>query len=408
MRALLTIRNFPSLLSSLFISKLGDYSYEVVFVFIVLEITGSNYILTGVVYFFRFIPFLFFGPIGGWLADNKDIKNTLLFSELIRLIVTCLLFISYFYENINIYILILSSVLTTIGRSVFQPSFRTAIPKIVSNTNLGYANSISQIAEEMAMVLGPLICSFILSITVNKSWVLMFNAITYFLSILIIFNLSKLDARKKEVFNVSRIYKETCLSLDYLYRVNNKLFIVIIGSGICILFTGSVLRFIIPAVTVFLGKGEIFTSYIFSLMAFGTIIGGLIYNKCVNIVTPNKLMFFWVIYGVILFCLAVFSFFSFDIFLPFSFILGVCGAFVDITLVTVIQTYSEKNNIGKNFGIFSTLANTSEALSSLLSGVIAIFSIVFSFVTLTFLIVLTGSTCLALLAKEKSVDETTL
>ncbi len=51
MRALLTIRNFPSLLSSLFISKLGDYSYEVVFVFIVLEITGSNYILTGVVYF---------------------------------------------------------------------------------------------------------------------------------------------------------------------------------------------------------------------------------------------------------------------------------------------------------------------------------------------------------------------
>ena len=70
--------------------------------------------------------------------------------------------------------------------------------------------------------------------------------------------------------------------------------------------------------------------------------------------------------------------------------------------------YAEKNNIGKNFGIFSTLANTSEALSSLLSGVIAIFSIVFSFVTLTFLIVLTGSTCLALLAKEKSVDETTL
>ncbi len=233
------------------------------------------------------------------MADNKDIKNTLLFSEIVRLIVTCLLFISYFYENINIYILILSSVLTTIGRSIFQPSFRTAIPKIVSNKNLGYANSISQIAEEMAMVLGPLICSFILSIAVNKSWVLMFNAITYFLSILIIFNLSKLDARKKKYLMFQNI-QDTCLSLDYLYRVNNKLFIVIIGSGICILFTGSVLRFIIPAVTV-LGKGEIFTSYIFSLMAFGTIIGGLIYNKCVNIVTPNKLMFFWVVYGVILF-----------------------------------------------------------------------------------------------------------
>ena len=78
---------------------------------------------------------------------------------------------------------------------------------------------------------------------------------------------------------------------------------------------------------------------------------------------------------------------------------------MDITLVTVIQTYSEKNNIGKNFGIFSTLANTSEALSSLLSGVIAIFSIIFSFVTLTLLIVLTSSICLALLAKKRLVNE---
>lgn len=70
------VKNFRTLLSSLFISKSGDYAYEVVFVFIVLESTHNNYLLTGFVYFFRFIPFLFFGPVGGWMADNYRLKTT--------------------------------------------------------------------------------------------------------------------------------------------------------------------------------------------------------------------------------------------------------------------------------------------------------------------------------------------
>ncbi|EJF78553.1 H+ Antiporter protein [Candidatus Bartonella washoeensis] len=63
-----------SLFFSLFISKVGDTAYEVVFILLVLELT-DNYLFTGLVYFFRFIPFLFFGPIGGWLADNFSLKK---------------------------------------------------------------------------------------------------------------------------------------------------------------------------------------------------------------------------------------------------------------------------------------------------------------------------------------------
>ncbi|KEZ23345.1 hypothetical protein HS327_00529 [Glaesserella parasuis] len=48
---LLKIRYFPTLISSLFFSKLGDYAYEVIFVFIVLEVTNNDYLYAGVVYF---------------------------------------------------------------------------------------------------------------------------------------------------------------------------------------------------------------------------------------------------------------------------------------------------------------------------------------------------------------------
>ncbi|MDO9834529.1 MFS transporter, partial [Glaesserella parasuis] len=111
---LLKIRYFPTLISSLFFSKLGDYAYEVIFVFIVLEVTNNDYLYAGVVYFFRFIPFIFFGPIGGWLADNGYIKKSLIYSEIIRLIISIIIYISYINEAINISLLISSSFLTTV------------------------------------------------------------------------------------------------------------------------------------------------------------------------------------------------------------------------------------------------------------------------------------------------------
>jgi hypothetical protein len=64
----LKIKDFRTLLASLFISKLGDHVYEVVFVFIVLENTHNNYLLAGCVYFF-FVLFLFYfsAPlVAGW------------------------------------------------------------------------------------------------------------------------------------------------------------------------------------------------------------------------------------------------------------------------------------------------------------------------------------------------------
>nr|WP_246464809.1 hypothetical protein [Bartonella phoceensis] len=61
-------------LFSIFNSKVIYSTYDVNFILLVLELT-DDYFFTGLVYFFRFIPFLFFGPIGDWLADNSSLKK---------------------------------------------------------------------------------------------------------------------------------------------------------------------------------------------------------------------------------------------------------------------------------------------------------------------------------------------
>lgn len=393
----LKVKNFRTLLASLFISKSGDYAYEVVFVFIVLESTHNDYLLTGLVYFFRFIPFLFFGPVGGWMADNYRLKNNMLLSEWLRLTVSLLLFISSLSGSVSITILIMASVLTTIGRSIFQPSYQTAVPRTVSTDRLTGANSVSQVAEETASVAGPLLCSLILAFA-DKSWVLLFNATTYAISIILLSAFSEKTEVKGSSFQIKNVYQETFSYIQQLYQDTRSLFIIILGSSLCILFTGSVIRFIIPAVTVSQGQGEVFTSWVFSLIAAGTITGGLLYGRFVRSTSPEKVMRHWFIYGLLLLLMSLTALHSLKFILPLAFILGISGAFVDISLVTVIQSWSPAGNTGKTFGTFSTLANTAEALSGLISGLIAVGSLMAAFVGMSSLIALTGITSMVFIA----------
>ncbi|MBK4715434.1 MULTISPECIES: MFS transporter [Tenebrionibacter/Tenebrionicola group] len=395
----LKIKNFRTLLSSLFISKSGDYAYEVIFVFIVLESTHNNYLLTGFVYFFRFIPFLFFGPVGGWMADNYRLKNNLLISEWLRLAVSLLLFITSLSGAVNITILIVASILTTIGRSIFQPSYQTAVPGTVDTDRLTAANGISQVAEETASVVGPLFCSLILLFS-DKPWVFLFNSVTYAVSIMILATFSETKAAKETPFRIKNVYQETLYGIKQLYWNTRYLYVVILGSCVCILFTGSVIRFIIPATMVSHGQSEVFTSWIFLLMAAGTITGGLLYGRFVRSTSPEKVMQHWFIYGLLLLLMSFSVFYSLKLLLPFAFVLGVSGAFVDISLITAIQSCSPAENIGKTFGTFSTLANTAEALSGLISGLFAVGGLMIAFVGMSTLIALTGITSLAFLTRK--------
>lgn len=386
---LFRVKDFPSLIVSLFFSKLGDYTYEVAFLFIVLEATQGNYFFVGLVYFFKFIPFLFFGPVGGWLADNHNLKFNMLVSEWLRLIVAVIVLVAYIEQQINVFVLTIASFLTTVGRSFFQPSFQSTIPCIVSSDGVLKANSIVQIIEELASILGPICCSFIVFYW-DKVAVLGFNAITYIVSIVALFRLRLFSQKKQVSFNISEVYREIFSHIKFLRHENLAVFITIVFSSVCILFTGAILRFVLPAFSIEQGMSEVLTGYLFSVIAVGTIIGGVICSKLLVEIMPKKLMIWWQIYGLIMLMLVISAKISVYLLFPVAITLGIVGSFVDVTLVTIIQKLSSENDIGKNFGVFSTLANTAEAASGLVAGMLATFGVTFSFCCMSILIVITA------------------
>ncbi|ACS51815.1 putative MFS transporter [Bartonella grahamii as4aup] len=353
-------------------------------------------------YFFRFIPFLFFGPIGGWLADNFSLKKNMILSEFVRLLASLFVFITTITGTAHIIVLIFAAICTTIGRSIFQPSFQAAIPRMFSTKDLTKANSVAQIIIETASVIGPLVCSLLLFLA-NKSAVLIFDFFTYFISIIVLFNLMNLNSNENKSFNFIKIYRETASYLKYISKENNNLLITLVGSSFAILFTGAILRFLIPAFVLSIGGEESLVSYIFSLMAVGTIVGGLLYHKIIFKITSLKLMVFWLLYGVILFVMPLAAELYLKLILVLAFVLGFIGALVDISLVSAIQLYSRREDFGKSFGTFSTLANSAEAVSGFIAGLFALVGLLSSFLAMSAFIISTGMIGVVKIKKNKEL-----
>ncbi len=67
----------------------------------------------------------------------------MILSEFVRLLASLFVFKTYIIGNAHIIVLIFAEICTTIGRSVFQPSFHAAIQRMFSINDIIKANSIS-------------------------------------------------------------------------------------------------------------------------------------------------------------------------------------------------------------------------------------------------------------------------
>ena len=380
------MRNINLLLLSNLLTKIGNYSTEVVIFLFALELSGEDYTLVGVIYLIRFIPYIICGPISGWLADNFNKKILMISVEGIRCTLLIALYLMFSYEVINLLLFMFILSLLTIARTIFQPAFQSSIPLLTPKKKLVKVNSINQILEEVGSLLGPLLTALIIT-AYSKEIVLVVDALSYLFSFVLIlfvhFNSSAIPKKTTIISELSirKAFGETLNHMRYLLRYDQDLILVITRSSLCILCVASLLRFVLPAYVLELTGSETLVSYSFSALALGTIMGGLIFSKLSLEITASNTMKAWSIYGLLFCTLALISEFKFTILVLIA--LGFVGAFVDILLVSFIQKKSDDNNIGKNFSLFSTLANTGESASGILGGFLAAISLKYSLITLS-------------------------
>ena len=366
-------------------SKCGEFAFEAAFAVTIVLMVEADLLLIGIAYFFRYLPSMVFSPLGGWLADNADKKRTLFAVELAKCILSLAFFALFSWFTPVLPVLVAFAMVMTALECLYVPTFRAYFPDIVEKDQQASVNSGIQVIEDTASIIGPLVFSACV-LLLSRDATFLFFAICLVLSAISIATLGPARQGVRQAFDGRAIVRDAVRSVNQLKGSNVPLFAVIGCTTLCAMFATSVIRFILPASVLEHFTSEAAVGYVFSLLAAGTVLGGVLYTRFNPRTTARLVLRYWIIYGALFFAAAVALQFNTWLFLLILFLVGFIGAFVDIAIVTNIQCLSNEHEVGRNFSLYYFTAVIGDAVSGLVASLVFVLAGPATFIWMTLML----------------------
>ena len=125
------------------------------------EITGS-YTASGIAQMGSGVSMLVLGPIGGVIADRYAKKPLALVSQIVPAVIVLATGILVVTDQMTIWMLFLSSLLMGVGFALMGPARQAWLGELVPKRMLSNGIALTQVAQNIAQVLGPMLGSILL------------------------------------------------------------------------------------------------------------------------------------------------------------------------------------------------------------------------------------------------------
>ncbi|MDQ7824688.1 MAG: MFS transporter [Candidatus Eremiobacteraeota bacterium] len=176
MNILLKNRNFALLWSGQSVSSLGTWINFVGLNAYIYHLTGSGKIL-GTFFLIRILPALFFGSLGGILADRYDKRIIMILCDAVRA-VTVLAFVVT--DNLAAFFII-GFILSSLDK-IYLAASGALVPDIVKKDDILASNSLSRMSYSVITVFGPAIGGVLIGFWGYKA-VFVIDSATFFFSV---------------------------------------------------------------------------------------------------------------------------------------------------------------------------------------------------------------------------------
>ena len=153
-------RNFRSLWLASVISMLGEWFNTIALFFLILEYTGSEFLL-GFLFTVRMTSFAIFQPFIGLLADRYNRKTMMMVTNFAQIFLA-LGFILVDSASDVLWMIALSGVMMLL-HGTYVTAERAAIPNVVSSENLTTANALDAASWSTALCIGALLGGIVVS-----------------------------------------------------------------------------------------------------------------------------------------------------------------------------------------------------------------------------------------------------
>ncbi len=171
-----TASTFRRLWVGQFVSTIGDGMQRIALLWWAKH-HGGNGLLVAVA-LSTIVPTIVCSPIGGWFADRADRRMLMAGADLARLGLSGLLAVLLFSSDPPAVLVCVLVAAASIAASVFDPTYRAAVPTIVSDEQLPAANGLDMANGAVGGLVGPLAGGALIAVT-DVGWVMVANAVTF-------------------------------------------------------------------------------------------------------------------------------------------------------------------------------------------------------------------------------------
>ncbi|MDE0828720.1 MAG: MFS transporter, partial [Vicinamibacterales bacterium] len=151
-----TFEKFRNLWLAAFTSALGTWMQRLAKQLLILDLTGSAFIL-GLDTFVAEIPLLLFTLVGGVVADRYDRRHLLMASQTLQMACALALAAMVFFDLTRVRYILALSFTAGVAQAFGGPAFQSLIPALVPRQHLPNAVALNSIQFNLAQAIGPLI-----------------------------------------------------------------------------------------------------------------------------------------------------------------------------------------------------------------------------------------------------------
>jgi len=219
-------KNFRTfLLGAPFIGSIGRSMYDIAIIWLILDITNSEK-LTGLIAMTTYLPAIFFGLFTGAIVDMYSKTKVMAVAHIMQAIAVLGIPLFLLFDIRLAWVIMILAFFHNGFSLPFVPAFNAYLPTQVKKDKLLKANSIVNVAWQMAVFIGPIVAAYALTI-VSIDYLFYVTVICYLITAFISINAPK-DKVDKENVDFSNILKKTYQGLVYLNNKKTLRFIIIL------------------------------------------------------------------------------------------------------------------------------------------------------------------------------------
>ncbi len=357
--------NFLLIVLGNFVSRMGTIIFDIALSWWLVDVTGSaryiGYILAA-----SLLPVAVLSPISGVFSDRWNKKYILIISDFLSGIFSICVSIMAFLNMMNIPLLILFSFLLGTCSSLFKPTIKSIIPRLVDKSSLIKANSIFATISHTTKMVGPLAGGALIALpSIGVPGTLAFNGLSFIFSaiseIFIKYKAKQSSSKKSKIIS--------SLKQGFGYVNSNKIIKnLLIVASLSNIFLASLVILLPLYIKLILKEPVRFYSFTLAAGAIGGIIISILFIIAKNIKPTLKLITLTITLTGIMLSLASLSPIFKPLLLIFIFLIGLLSTAFNTLYYSYVQAIVDKDLQGRVFSIIYMIATISIPVSYLVFG----------------------------------------